>query len=349
MFEYGFRLKKIKAQLKKTGLDAILITNTTNVAYLSGFKGSDSLIIVTPNSQFFLTDSRYTEEARDSIAGFTIVEVTTSTYDAISKIVKSNRLKRIGFESLNLPYDAAKRLESYIRPVKLIPAKNIVEVLRVVKDAEEVEHIKNSVRIAKDVLKTALKSLRTGVSEQSLSDSIECEFIKNGARIAFETIVACGRNCSKPHARPTREKIAKNDFVMIDMGCKFNLYNSDITRMILVGEIKDKIKEIYGIVGSAQGKAIEKIKPGIKISEIDSAGRDYITKKGYGKFFGHSIGHGIGMDVHEEPSISKRCNGILRPGMVFTVEPAIYLPKIGGVRIEDMVLVTDKGCEILTR
>jgi len=349
MFEHGFRLSNLKAQLKKTGLDAILITNATNVAYLSGFKGSDSLIIVTPDAQFFLTDSRYTEEARDSIVGFTIVEVMTSTYDVIGKIVKGNGIKKIGFESLNLPYDVAKRLEGYIRPAKLIPAKNMVEVLRVIKDAKEIECIKDSVRIAKDVLKTALKSVRPGVSEQSLSDSIECEFIKNGARIAFDTIVACGRNCSKPHARPTCERIAKNDSVMIDMGCRLNLYNSDVTRMILVGKVKSKIKEIYDIVSSAQSKAIEKIKPGIKISEIDSAGRDYITKKGYSKFFGHSIGHGIGMDVHEEPSISKRCNGILTSGMVFTIEPAIYLPKIGGVRIEDMVLITDKGCEILTR
>jgi Xaa-Pro aminopeptidase len=136
---------------------------------------------------------------------------------------------------------------------------------------------------------------------------------------------------------------------MIDMGCRLNLYNSDITRMVLVGKVKNKIKVIYDIVGSAQNKAIEKIRPGVKISEVDSAGRDYITKKGYSKFFGHSIGHGIGMDVHEEPSISKRNNGILKSGMVFTVEPAIYLPKIGGVRIEDMVLVADKGCEVLTR
>ena len=349
MFDHKQRLSNLKIELKKAGLDAILITNAANIAYLSGFSGSDSLIIVTPDSQFFLTDSRYTEEAGDSITGFTIVEVTTSVYDVISKIVIGNGLKKIGFESLNLPFDAAKRLEGYIRPAKIIPIKNIVEILRIIKNAKEIECIKDSVHIAKDVLKTALKGLRPGVSEQSLSDAIECEFIKNGARIAFETIVACGKNCSKPHAKPTCEVIAKNDSVMIDMGCKLNLYNSDITRMIFVGNVKNKIKEIYDIVRSAQSKAIEKIRPGRKISEVDSAGRDHITKKGYGKFFGHSIGHGVGIDVHEEPSISKRSNGILRPGMVFTIEPAIYLPKIGGVRIEDMVLVTDKGCEVLTR
>ncbi|MDP2929422.1 MAG: Xaa-Pro peptidase family protein [Candidatus Omnitrophota bacterium] len=349
MFDRKQRLNNLKVELKKTGLDAILITNATNAAYLSGFKGSDSLIIITPDSQFFLTDSRYTEEAGDSIIGFTIVEVTTSIYDVVSKIAKGNGLRKIGFESLNLPYDAAKRLEDCIRPAKLIPVKNIVEILRVIKDAGEIERIKDSVHTAKDVLKTTLKSLRAGVSEQFLSDAIECEFIKNGVEKAFETIVACGRNCSKPHARPTCEVIAKNDSVMIDMGCRLNLYNSDITRMIFVGKVKNKIKEIYGIVGSAQSKAIEKIRPGRRISEIDSAGRDYIVKKGYGKFFGHSMGHGVGMDVHEEPSISKRNNGVLKPGMVFTIEPAIYLPKISGVRIEDMVLVTDKGCEVITK
>ena len=349
IFDHKLRLKRLRVELKKIGLGSLLVTNETNVRYLSGFKGGDSILVITPDSQFFLTDSRYTEEAKDSVGGFNIVEVATSTYDCLSEIIKGNRIKRIGFEALNLPYEVASRLASYVRPTKFVSTKNIIESLRAVKDTKEIEAIKRSVSVAKAVLKKVTANIRPGVSERYISDSIECEFIKRGARIAFETIAACGRNCSKPHAHATEDKVAKNDVVMLDMGCKLNLYNSDITRMVFVGKTKDKIKEIYGIVSAAQSAAIEKIKPGVKISEIDIAGRGYITRKGYGKFFGHSIGHGIGMDVHEEPSISKRNDGILKTGMVFTVEPAIYLPKIGGVRIEDMVLVTDKGCEILTR
>ncbi|MCX5668448.1 MAG: Xaa-Pro peptidase family protein [Candidatus Omnitrophica bacterium] len=349
IFDHKLRLKKLRIELKKLGLSSLLITNETNVRYLSGFRGGDSLVIITPDSQFFLTDSRYTEEAGDSVSGFTVVEVTTSTYDCLGEIVKKNRIKKIGFDSLNLPYEVAKRLAGCIRPARLVPIKNIIENLRAVKDPGEIEAIKRSVNVTGDVLKKAMGKIRPGISEQSISDSIECEFIKRGARIAFETITACGRNCSKPHAHATKDRIASNDVVMLDMGCRLDLYNSDITRMVFIGKVKNKIKEIYGIVKAAQSAEIEKIRPGVKISEIDLAGRGYIARKGYGKFFGHSLGHGIGMDVHEEPSISKKNDNILKSGMVFTVEPAIYLPKLGGVRIEDMVLVTDKGCEILTR
>ncbi len=349
IFDHKLRLKKLRAELKKLGIGSLLVSNETNVKYISGFKGGDALVIVTPDAQFFLTDSRYTEDARDSICGFTIVEVTTSTYDVISQIVKKNRIRKLGFDSQNLPYEVARKLAGFIRPAKLVVAKNIIENLRAVKDLNEIEAIKRSIDVASDVLKKISGKIRPGISERYISDSIECEFIKRGARTAFETISACGRNSSKPHAHATTDKVARNDVLMLDMGCRLELYNSDITRMVFIGKVKDKIKEIYRIVRAAQDAAIEKIRPGVKISQIDLAGRGYIARKGYGKFFGHSLGHGIGMDVHEEPSISKRNDSTLKSGMVFTVEPAIYLPKFGGVRIEDMVLVTDKGCEVLTR
>ncbi len=349
MFDYRKRLKKLRSELIKKSLDSFLITNETNVTYLSGFTGSDSLLLVTQDSQFFLTDSRYTEDAKDSVKAFAIIEVASSTYDTIGKIIKTNRIKKLGFESLNLPFEAAKRLEGYIHPAKAVPLKNIIENLRAIKDAKEIECMKRSIRVTEEVLKKAITKIRPGVSEKFLSDMIECEFIKYGARIGFEIISACGKNCSKPHAHPTGDRIAKNDVVMIDIGCKLDLYNSDITRMVLIGKVKDKIKEVYAIVREAQDKALEMIRPGRIISEIDSAGRSYIEKKGFGKFFGHSLGHGIGMDVHEEPSISRRNNEVLKPGMVFTIEPAIYIPKFGGIRIEDMVLVTDNGYRVLTR
>ena len=348
MFDYKKRLKKLRSELIKKSVDSFLVTNETNVAYLSGFTGNDSLLLVTPYSQFFLTDSRFTEEAHDTVKGFTIAEVASSTYETISNVIRKNRLKRMGFESMNLPFGAVKRLEGYIGRCKILPVNNIVERLRAVKEDEEINIIKRSIGITKDVLKKAVRAIRPGVSERVLSQIIECEFMKRGARASFETIVACGKNSSKPHAHPTDTKIKKNDVIMIDIGCKLNSYNSDITRMILMGKIKDRIKKIYNIVKAAQDKALETIRPGRKISEIDSAGRSYIDKKGFGKFFGHSLGHGVGMDVHEEPSISRRNSEVLKPGMVFTIEPAIYIPKFVGVRIEDMVLVTENGFGLLT-
>lgn len=348
-YDYKSRLKDVRKELKDKHLDSLLVTNETNVRYLSGFTGNDSLLVITPDSQFFLTDSRYTEEAKETVSLFTIIEVTSSTYDAIGRIAKKNSLKFMGFESMNLPYGIARKLEEYIGRARLRPAVNIVESLRAIKDAREIELIKKSARLNKIVLEDIIDGIRPGVSEKALSEKIECEFIRRGAKSSFQTIVACGKNCSKPHAHPLDTKIAKDDVVMIDIGCSLDYYNSDMTRMVLLGRVKDKIKEIYSIVKMAQDMAIANIRPGRQISQIDSTARNYISNKGYGRCFGHSLGHGIGMDVHEEPSISPRNKGTLKTGMVFTVEPAIYLPGIGGVRIEDMVLVTKKGCEILTR
>lgn len=349
MFDYKKRLRYLRSELNAVSLGAFLITNETNVTYLSGFTGGDSFILITPDSQFFLTDSRYTEEAKDAVKGFTIIEAASSAYDTIGSILKNNRIKRIGFESMNLPFEAAKRLESHVGAAKLSPLSNLVEKLRAVKDKKEIECIKKSVRLTEETLKKTVHAIRPGASEKFLSGRIECEFIKRGAIAGFRAIVACQKNSSKPHAHPGNTKVARNDFVMVDIGCNFNHYNSDMTRMVLIGKIKDNIKEIYDIVRTAQEKALAGVRPGIRISDIDTAGRSYIDKKGYGKFFGHSIGHGVGMDVHEEPSVSRRNNDILRPGMVFTIEPAIYIPKFGGVRIEDMILVTEKGHEVLTK
>lgn len=349
MTDYRKRLRSLRVELKKKGLDAFLVTNNANVTYLSGFTGTDSLLLITPDSQFFLTDSRYTEEARDHIKAFVIVEVVSSTFDTIKTIVRNNRIKKMGIESMNIPCAVFRRLEDCVGRTKIFQSQNIVEGLRAVKDKDEIELIKRSVSLTKTVLKKSVGMIRYGMSELSLSQLIECEFIKRGAKASFQTIVAHGKNCSKPHAQPTDAKITKNDFLMIDMGCRLNSYNSDITRMVLMGRIADKIREIYTIVRAAQERSFEAIRPGIKISEVDRAGRSYIEKKGYGRFFGHSLGHGVGLDIHEEPSISGRNTGVLKPGMVFTVEPAIYIPKFGGVRIEDMVLVTRNGCEILTQ
>jgi len=349
MFDYGKRLKNLKRLLRKGPAGSLLVTNESNVAYLSGFTGNDSLLFITPDSQFFLTDSRYTQEAKETVKGFTIIEVTSSTYETIGTIVRGNRIKKIGFDPMNLPYGIVKNLERHVGGVRLVPVTNVIERLRAVKDDEEIARIEKAIKINAGVLKKIVKEVRPGVSEEYISGRIGCEFIKNGAMAGFQTIVACGKNSAKPHAHPTADKIAKNDAVMIDMGCRLDMYNSDMTRMVFIGEIKTRFKEIYTIVKTAQEKALEKIKSGRRVSEVDSAGRQYIADKGYGKFFGHSLGHGIGLDVHEEPSVSCRSTDILVPGMVFTVEPAIYIPGFGGVRIEDIVLVTKTGYKILTR
>jgi len=347
--DYNNRARLLEGEIKRLKLDSFLVTNETNVSYLSGFRGHDSILLIAPGEKFFITDSRYVEQAKEELEGFEVKLVASSTYKTIEELVGKRRLKRIGFESMNLPYEVATKLKDLLGKTELLPVKNIVENIRAIKDRAEVGKIRDSISLTKGILDKIMAFIKPGLPEKHLSRVIELEFIKRGARPGFEPIVAAGANSSKPHAIPTDAKITNDSFVMIDIGCNLDGYNSDLTRMALLGKAKDKFKKIYNIVRTAKELAIGKIRPGAKISEIDLAARRYIQNNGFGKYFGHSLGHGVGMEVHEQPTISKVSEGALSPGMVFTVEPAIYIPKFGGVRIEDMVLVTDRGCEVLSR
>lgn len=343
------RLALLKTGIKTQGLDSLLVTDETNVSYLSGFTGHDSMILVTLDKDFFITDSRYLEDALNTLTGFEIKLVERSTYDTLGEIVKKGRLKKIGFEAMDLAYGVAIKLGTLIKGAKFSPCKDLVEKIRSVKDAAEIAMIRDSVRLNAKVFESISKEVRPGISEKRLAAMIETSFIEAGAKAAFDPIIASGENASKPHAVPVDIKIENNSFVMIDMGAKLNGYCSDLTRMITLGKVKEKFKNIYNIVSDSQEMAIEKVRPGVKLCDVDAAARDHITAKGFGKYFSHSLGHGVGLSVHEKPTVSSVSEGSVLPGMVFTIEPAIYIPKFGGVRIEDMVLVTDKGCEVLTR
>lgn len=347
--DYLRRVGMLREEMLRRRIDAFLVTNAANVSYLSGFRGHDSAILVTRRKKFFLTDSRYVEEAAKDVKGYDIELVGQSTYATLQELVSRNHLRRIGFESMNLPYEVARRLKGLIGSAKVAPLRDIVEKIRGIKERHEVELIRRSAMLTKRVLEKALRMVRPGASEESLARKIESEFIENRARASFNPIVAAGRNSSKPHATAGRSRIRKDSFVMIDMGCALNGYNSDLTRMALTGRISNKFRSIYGVVARAQELVIGMIKPGVKISDVDETARHHIRINGFGKYFGHSLGHGIGLEVHENPAISKASTGLLRAGMVFTVEPAIYIPGFGGVRIEDMVLVTEAGCEVLTK
>lgn len=349
LIDYKKRIAALEGEIRKRSLDSFLVTDETNVSYLSGFEGRDSTLLFTPRERYFITDSRYIEDAKDAVRSFSLELVEASNYETLERLIKKSRLKKIGFESMNLPYEVVNRLKLLIGKAKFMPFKNLIETLRSVKDRTEIELIKNSIRLTKRVLDNVLKLIKPGISERSLSDRIEIEFIKNGARPSFRPIVAAGKNSSRPHARPEDVKLAPNSFVMVDIGCKLRGYNSDLTRMVILGRVKETFKKIYDIVRSAQRAALDNIRPGSRISEIDLAAREYIQEHGFGRYFGHSLGHGVGMEIHEEPTISKANHDTLKTGMVFTVEPAIYIPKFGGARLEDMVLVTDDGCEVLTR
>lgn len=341
-------MNKLKEELKKRGLDGFLVTKGVNVSYLSGFKGHDASILATGGRQYFITDSRYLEEAKDTVKGFEIILSKRSMYETVNEIAGAERLKKLGFESMDLPYEIANRLKNFAAKAALEPVKDMVEEMRVIKAAREAALIKDSMHLTEKVFSRALRSVRTGASEKMIATEIAIDFIRNGAVPGFDIIVAIDSSSSKPHAAPGDRRIAKDSYLMIDMGCALKGYNSDLTRIVVKGRLKPKIKKIYEIVCEAQARAIAAIRPGVEIAKIDSIARTYIKNKGFGEYFGHALGHGVGLEVHEKPTISPLAKGVLRAGMVFTVEPAIYIPKVGGIRVEDMVLVTDNGCEVLS-
>ena len=339
-----------QAILKRKNLDALFISHPANVSYISGFKGLDSfLLIIKGKEPLFITDFRYLQQARKEISGFRILSSAKSIIREIAGLIKKYHLKKVGFESAHLSYKDSIFISTKTKQ-KLIPTEGLIEELRIVKNEVEIGIIKKSAYITKSALKKTLAYMKPGMSELEIAGYIEWQMRKAGAqRIAFPPIVASGENSAMPHAVSTTRKIRKQEPIIIDCGCVFDGYNSDLTRTIFLGRINAQFKSIYNTIEEAQRRAISLIHPGVKICRIDKAARDYIHSKGFERYFKHATGHGVGLKVHEAPVVSMKNFKTLKKGMVLTVEPGIYIPGLGGVRIEDMILVTDKSHRILTR
>ncbi|MFH1996258.1 MAG: Xaa-Pro peptidase family protein [Candidatus Omnitrophota bacterium] len=348
--DYQKRIEQLSSSLTALNIDGIFVTNETNVAYLSGFRGSDSMILLSRRKKIFITDSRYVEEAASSLKEFEIELVRKTTFQTVAGLARRLRLKTIGYEPMNLPSGALSVLRKTAVGSDFVPVMNAVERLRQIKDNNEIRRIKIAVGLTKKAIRASLRrSNGPGMTEKLMSDLIEIDFLKAGGRAAFGPIVAVNSNSSKPHAVPGKRLLNPCTVLMIDIGAQVDRYNSDLTRTFLLGRIPRTISRIYSIVEEAQRAAIRAIRPGVPASEIDLTARRRIYKNGFGKHFGHSLGHGVGLDVHEAPTVGKNNQHPLREGMVFTVEPAVYVPRLCGVRIEDMVVVTKKGCEVLSQ
>jgi len=343
------RIKKTRRALKRFNAQALIVSNPSNIFYLSGFRGDDSVLVVTPDENYIITDFRFEQEAEKNSPGSEIITGQGNIYQKIAKLAKRLSIKHIGFESAHIKVRQAEILGSLIAG-KLIPVVGIIENLRIIKYPDEIAAIRTSACIAKKVLKRIIKEIKNGKTEKEIAAQIDFLLRKEGAdKNSFDTIVASGENSSMPHARPQKRKIRTGDAVVLDFGATCDGYSSDLTRTFFVGKISKHLSLLYNTVSIAQKKAISRVSPGVKISEIDKAARSYITEKGFGDYFGHATGHSIGIDVHELPGINSKNHATLKEGMVFTIEPGIYIPGFGGVRIEDMVLVNKKGCEVLTR
>ena len=350
------RLENVRRALRdrETPLDALLLTDLTNIGYLTGFTGSTAQAVITPDEAIFVTDSRYTIQAARECPQFALIETPRGSggYGEALQSVLNDRptLKHVGFEAGYVTVTAWEKLRELSPQVEWVSTENIIEMLRQVKDAGEIALIRRAIAVAEAAFVSVKPLLMPGTREQDFALELEFAMRRDGAeRAAFESIVASGALGARPHHHAGPRPFVVGDFVTVDWGASVDGYNSDITRTVAIGSVTDRQREIYAIVLEAQSLAIAAIRPGQTGQAIDAVARDFITAQGYGEAFGHGLGHSLGRSVHDGPGFSVRTDSlVLQPGMVLTVEPGIYLEDWGGIRIEEDVLVTDTGCEILT-
>ena len=341
-------LQKLRAKFEKYGLDSILISNLDNVRYLSDFTGGEGSLLITQGENYFLTDSRYVTQASEQTTGF-IVRKYEKRESEISDLASRLNIKNLGFEPLYVTFKVYRKLLEKLEGIAFTPIDEGLDSLRGVKEDTEVELIREAIRIASESFVKLVGEIEIGMQERDIALEMEYLMRKMGAeKVSFDTIVASGKRAALPHGIATSKKIEEGDLILIDYGARYQGYYSDETQTVVVGKPSARQEEIYEVVKEAQEKAFEAIRPGIDVTEVDAAARDHIKKAGFEEYFGHGTGHGVGLAVHESPRISPLGEGVLEEGMVFTVEPGIYIPEWGGIRLEDMVRVTSHGYEKLT-
>jgi len=334
--------------MRSWGIDGILFTGLENIRYLTGFTGSSGALLVTMKGALFFTDSRYETQAGEEVSGCRILCVK-NLIDGITREVATSGVKKVGFEGDDLSYDSFVRFNEALDGCNLVSTSRELKNIRSVKERREVKSIRRAIEMANRGFDLAAERIAPGTTEREIASMIEEEVRARGADgMAFETIVASGERAALPHGKASDKVIEKGDFVIVDMGVSLGGYNSDETRTFVVGRPTARQKRIYQIVKEGHDRAIDGVKPGVKASAIDGVARGGIKRRKMGKYFGHGTGHGVGVAIHEAPTISPSSHDILEESMVFTVEPGVYIPGWGGVRIEDMVIVTKTGCEILT-
>ncbi len=348
-------IKKLQQKLNK-GCDGILITSEENRRYFTGFHASNGLLFVTKDDAVFFTDSRYIEAAQNQIKNCRVVELK-KLHEQAENIIKELNLHnklfpKILVESDKMYVSDLKYFRRVFKSLHLttVGGDKIISSLREVKNEYELDCIIKAQRIAEKAFDNVLNFIKPGVTEKEIALELDYFMLRNGAEaLSFDTIAVSGKKSSMPHGVPDEKIVEKSDFITMDFGAVVGGYHSDMTRTVCVGQPSDKQREIYGIVLKAQLSALDVIKAGITAKDADSAARDIITDAGYGEFFRHSTGHGVGIEIHEAPAVAGNPKIILQKGNVITVEPGIYIPDMFGVRIEDMVYVTDDGCINLTK
>lgn len=348
------RIDNVRAALTELGLDGLLVTVGANLRYLSGFTGSAGTLFISPQDALLLTDFRYIDQATEQAPDYKVINIATTS---LVQMLAQRKGARIGFESDKV---SVAQLEHWQKGVAELAGDNaiqwvgtadIVEKLRAVKSADELARLQKAVDIADACFEHIISYMTPGVAEKEIAWRMEVFMREQGASgLSFPSIVASGVNGALPHARPTDKPLAAGEFVTLDFGCIWEDYCSDMTRTVFIGDPTERDRQLYELVLKAQQAGVEAVKPGVKAKEVDKVARDIIKDAGYGDAFGHGLGHGIGMEVHEEyPRLNQVGEVVLAPGMVTSVEPGVYLSGWGGIRIEDLVVVTEDGARVLTK
>jgi len=347
--DYLSRQKTFQQNLDAEAFDGFLLTHPPNLRYLCGYTGSNGLLLFLGGRRTFFTDGRYTEQARAEVRGARVVIPKGPLLPVAAKLMAPKRAK-IGFEADHTTVALAADMRKAMgKSITWKPISGLVMRQRIVKDADELRMLRQAVRVGADVFQSALKHIRPGVRESEVAGRLELAAREAGADgMSFETIVAAGKRSALPHGRASAERVPRRGFVVVDSGVILRGYCSDMTRTVHVGPLGREERKWYESVLEAQLAGSDAVKPGKTAGEVDKAAREVLRRAGLGRFFTHSTGHGVGLEIHEPPRLGKAQQEELRPGMVITIEPGIYIPGKGGIRIEDMVLVTESGCEVLT-
>ncbi|WP_088041692.1 Xaa-Pro peptidase family protein [Bacillus sp. EAC] len=341
------KINKLREALIEKGLDALLITSTYNRRYMTNFTGSSGVALITKEKALFITDFRYIEQATSQCEGFEIVKHEGLISSEVASQVEKNGVAKLGFEQDHMTFSEYGTYRTVVK-ADLVPVTGLIENLRLIKTDAEISVIKEASKIAEAAFDHILGFIRPGLTELEVSNELEFHMRKLGATSSsFDIIVASGARSALPHGVASDKVIETGDFVTLDFGAYYKGYVSDMTRTVSVGEPNPELKKIYDIVLEAQLRGVNGIQAGITGKQADDLTRDYITEKGYGEYYGHSTGHGIGLEVHEGPGLSFRSDLVLQPNMIVTCEPGIYIPNLGGVRIEDDLIVKNGGNENL--
>jgi len=344
------RIQALIDRFAEHTIDGMLLTYGRSLRHITGYSGSNGCALVAPDALVFITDFRYKTQAEEQVPDFERRMAKAELFKELATVDWVSQKHRLGVESTRLSVEQLQQLEELLPAIELVPVKELPEAVGLIKDQEEIENIRRAVAISDGVYEEIMPLIKPGLREVELAAEIEYRMrLRGSERVAFDAIVVSGERSALPHGEPGKKKIEAGDLVTMDYGARVNGYCSDFTRTVVVGKATREQRRIYEVTLRAQQAAEEAAGPGKTGKEVDAVAREIITEAGHGDHFGHGLGHGLGLEVHEGPRLSPKSATVLEPGMITTVEPGIYVPGFGGVRIEDVVVIRDKGCEVLTQ